>query len=119
MFGRRADGKLLKADGAANKNDVEWSVTLCPFTETINERKGYSKFHMRLELAAGSWLTVEQKRNVDADWQQIYTTHNERARTVSIPVIPARCDSVEIRLSGKGDCLLRTFVREFFTGSDV
>lgn len=114
-----ADGQLLRVDTAGDQSEVEWSITFCPFNETVNERKGYSKFHMRMELAAGSWLTVEQKRNVDTDWQKIYTTHNERARTVSIPVIPARCDSVEIRVSGKGECLLRSFVREFFTGSDV
>ena len=106
-------------DANADKSDIEWSVTFCPFNEVVNERKGYSKFHMRLELSAGSSLKVELKRNVDDEWKQIYTTQNERARTVSIPVIPARCDSVEIRVSGKGECLLRTFVREFFTGSDV
>jgi len=114
-----ADGKLLKVDGNADQSDIEWSATFCPFNETINERKGYSKFHLRLEMAAGSSLTVEQRRNVDDQWKQIYTTHNDRARTVSIPVIPARCDSVEIRLSGRGECLTRTFIREFFTGSDV
>lgn len=112
-----ADGKLLKVGG--DEKDVEWSITFCPFNETVNERKGYSKFHMRLELGADSWLHVDLKRNLDDRWQRIYTTHNEKARTVSIPVIPARCDSVELRLSGKGECLLRTFVREFFTGSDV
>ena len=114
-----ADGQLLRVDSDGDQSDIEWSVTFCPFNETVNERKGYSKFHMRLELAAGSSLTVELKRNVDDDWKQIYHTENEKARTISIPVIPARCDSVEIRLSGRGECLLRTFIREFFTGSDV
>lgn len=114
-----AGGELLRVDNSVDQSDIEWSVTFCPFNETVNERKGYSKFHMRLELGAGSTLAVEMKRNVDVDWQQIYSTHNEKARTISIPVIPARCDSVEIRLSGVGECLLRTFIREFFTGSDV
>lgn len=114
-----ADGNLLKVDEAADRSETEWSVTFCPFNETINERKGYSKFHLRLELAAGSQLTIEQKRNIDTEWMTAFTMQNDRARTISVPVIPARCDSVEIRLSGKGECLLRTFVREFFTGSDV
>lgn len=114
-----AGGDLLRVDNTAAKGDIEWSVTLCPFTETVNERKGYSKYHLRMDLAAGSWITVEQKRDIDTAWQEIYTAHSERARTISIPVLPARCDSVEIRLSGKGECLLRTFIREFFTGSDV
>lgn len=114
-----ADGELLKVDSGADRSEVEWSVTFCPFNETVNERKGYSKFHLRMDMGVGSWLNVEIKRDTDMQWRSVYTAHNERARTISIPVIPARCDSVEIRLSGRGECLLRTFVREFFTGSDV
>lgn len=114
-----AAGELLRVDSAVDQSDIEWSVTFCPFNETVNERKGYSKYHLRLDLGAKSWLTVEQKRDVDTRWQKVYSTHHERAKTLSIPVLPARCDSVEIRLSGRGDCVLRAFVREFFMGSDV
>lgn len=114
-----ADGGLYKVDPEGDRAEMQWSVTFCPFHETVNERKGYSKFHMRLELAAGAWLSVEVKRDIDTKWEQVYTVHNERARTISVPILPARCDSVEIRLIGKGECLLRTFVREFFVGSDV
>lgn len=110
---------LWKIDPEADRSKMEWSITLCPFTETINERKGYSKFHIRMELAAGAWLTVEAKRDRAAQWQRVYTTHNARARTFTVPILPERCDCVEIRLRGKGECLLRTFVREFMVGSDV
>ena len=114
-----ADGGLFKIDESADKSNIEWSVTFCPFDETVNERKGYSAFHLRMDLAAGAWLNVEIKRNTDTRWDTVYTTHNERARTITVPVLPARCDSVEIRLSGKGECMLRTLIREFHTGSDV
>lgn len=114
-----SDGRLFMIDRLGDVSDVEWSVTFCPFNETVNERKVYSKFHLRMELGVGAWLTVEIKRDNAARWQTVYTTHNERKRTISVPVIPERCDSVEIRLSGKGECLLRTFIREFSVGSDV
>lgn len=114
-----ADCCLYRIESDMEKADMEWSATFCPFTETINERKGFSKFHLRLELAAGSWLTVELRRDNEQKWQKVYTTHNQRARTISVPVLPARCDSVEIRLSGKGECIIRSFVREFFVGSDA
>ncbi len=114
-----ADGKLQRIDNTLDIADEEWSATLCPFTETMNERKGYSKFHLRLELEAGSILTVEVKRDNDDKWTHVFTTHNERARTVTVPILPARCDRVELRLSGKGMCKIRTLVREFFVGSDV
>lgn len=117
---------LIKVDRGAHEDTlpdgtipIEWSVTFCPFNEVMNERKGYSKFHMRLDLSAGAWLQVEIKRNTDTKWQTVYTTHNERDKTITVPILPARCDSVEIRLSGKGVCKLHTFIREFYVGSDV
>lgn len=112
-------GVLYRVDMEGDQSDIEWSATFCPFTEVMNERKGYSRFHLRLDLDSGAWLTVEVKRDRASKWSKVYTTHNERARTITVPILPARCDSIEIRLSGKGKCIIRTFVREFFVGSDV
>ena len=70
-------------------------------------------------MAAGAWLSVDMKTDRDGAWRQIYTTHNERARTISVPIIPTRCDSVSIRVRGKGDCTIKAFIREFSVGSDV
>ena len=114
-----ADGVLWQIDRNAGRDDVEWSMTFCPFTEVMDERKGYSRFTMRVEMEAGAWLSVEMKTEQDKRWRQVYTTHNQRARTFSIPIIPTRCDSVSIRIHGKGDCTIKAFVREFTVGSDV
>jgi hypothetical protein len=87
--------------------------------ETVNERKGYSKFHLRMDMTEGARLAVDIKTDKDTRWKQIYVTHNAKAKTVSIPIIPTRCDSIDIRLRGKGECTIRAFIREFTTGSDV
>ena len=124
------DGKLERVDPTGIQSEIEWSATFCPFHETVNERKGYSKFHMRLELGVNAWVAVEIRRDTDTKWEEVYQTHADYTlegalsglkdrRTVSLPILPARCDSVEIRLRGKGECILRTFIREFFVGSDV
>lgn len=112
-------GGLYCIDKTADRSDVEWSATFCTIHETINERKGYSKFHLRMDLSAGAWLAVDVKTDNDTQWRQVYTTHNENAKTVSVPIVPTRCDSIDIRLRGKGECVIKTFVREFTTGSDV
>lgn len=114
-----ADGGLWKVEETLDISNVEWSATFCPFDEVMNERKGYSKFHLRLEMDAGSWLVVEARCDNEPKWQNIFSTHSSRAQTFTVPVIPARSDKVEVRLRGKGKCLVRTFIREFFTGSDV
>ena len=114
-----AEGGLYYIDKTADRNDIEWGATLCTMHETMNERKGYSKFHLRMDLSAGAWLAVDIKTDNDLQWKEVYTTHNEKAKTVSIPIMPTRCDSIDIRLRGKGKCTIKTFVREFTVGSDV
>lgn len=113
------DGVLWQAAGGEDTERIPWSVTFCPFSETVLSRKGYSKFHLRLELEEGAWLQAQLRRDNEETWETICITHGGRARTVSIPVLPARCDRVELRLSGQGKCLLRTLVRELTVGSDV
>ena len=48
-----------------------------------------------------------------APFRQVFLTHNERAKTAQIPILPTRCDNFRIRLSGQGACLLRSLVREY------
>ena len=114
-----AKGSLYYIEKTADRNDIEWGATFCTMHETMNERKGYSKFHLRMDLSAGAWLAVDIKTDNELQWRQIYTTHNEKAKTVSIPIIPTRCDSIDIRLRGKGKCTIKAFIREFTVGSDV
>lgn len=114
-----ANGGLYYIDKEADRSDIEWGATFCTMHETMNERKGYSKFHLRMDLSAGAWLAVDVKTDTDTQWRQVYTTHNEKAKTVSIPIMPTRCDSIDIRLRGKGKCTIKTFIREFTVGSDV
>ena len=107
------------ADSDKVRKDIEWSATFCPIHETINERKGYSKFHLRLDLSAGAWLSVDVKTDRDNVWKQVYTTHNAKAKTITVPIMPTRCDCINIRLRGKGECVIKAFIREFTVGSDV
>lgn len=111
------DGNLYEVDSDESDEVIEWSATFCPFTETVNERKGYSKLNLRLELEESAWLTVEVKSD-NGNWNRVYTTHNERAKTILVPIKPNRCDSFKVRLSGKGSCRIRSMVRDFIVGSD-
>ena len=114
-------GKLYYIDQTLPKGEMEWGATFCTIHETINERKVYSKFHLRMTLEAGSWVAVDMKTDNDHQWKQVYSTSstNTRAKTVSIPILPTRCDSIDIRLRGKGECTVKSFIREYLTGSDV
>lgn len=109
----------IDTTSGAVRSDIEWGATFCTIHETVGERKGYSKFLLRLDLSAGAWLSVDIKTDIDTQWRQVYTTHNAKAKTFSIPIMPTRCDSIDIRLRGKGECVVKAFIREFTVGSDV
>lgn len=95
---------------------IAWSATLCRMDETSHGRKSYSKLYLRAELEEFAWFSVEVRTDGGA-WRRVYTTHNERARGVQVPILPTRCDWFQIRLSGKGGCLVKSIVREFAVGS--
>lgn len=122
------DGTLYYLDGRNGKvirtgqdreeeGRIEWALTFCRFNETTLGRKGYSRLYLRVELEAGAWLKAEVSPD-GAPFRQVYLTHNEHARTMQIPVLPTRCDSFLVRLSGKGECKIKSMVREFAVGSE-
>lgn len=122
------DGTLYFLDGATGKlmttgqdyseeGLVNWSATLCQMDETSHGRKCYSKLYLRADLDAGAWLKVEISTD-GKPFRQVFSTHNERAKTLQVPILPVRCDNFRIRLSGKGGCLVKSIIREFALGSE-
>ena len=112
-----AKGSLYQINGDSDET-IEWSVTFCKFNETIHERKGYSKLGIRMELGESSYLIVEICID-DGKWEEIYSTYNEKKKTINVPIFPNRCDNFQVRLSGKGPCRIRSIVRDFHVGSEV
>lgn len=114
------DGTMYMVGVEDDESDevIEWSATFCPFNETINERKGYSKMTLRLDVEKGSWLMIEVKTD-GGKWKKAYTTHSSGAGTILVPIHPNRCDSFKVRITGKGYCKVKSFVRDFYIGSEV
>lgn len=103
---------------SAEKEPIEWSATFYPMDETIHNRKGYSKLYLRMELDPGAWVKLEIKEDF-SPWMQRGVVHGERRRMETVTMIPGRCDAFQIRLSGRGRCVVKSLVREFDAGSEV
>lgn len=96
----------------------EWSVTFKPFTETIENRKVYSKLSLRLELEEGAWCSVSVQHD-NKLFEEVKTVKGEEdLSTVIVPIRLRPCDKFTIRLEGRGYCCLHTLVREYRTGGD-
>lgn len=109
---------MMLGQDYSEEGKIPWGATLCQMDESVHGRKGYSKLYLRADLSEGSWLKVEISTD-GTPYRQVFTTHNERNKTVQIPILPTRCDNFRIRLSGKGECMLKSIIREFSVGSEV
>lgn len=127
------DGRLLfvepngvvKAIGASDYNEdgklnedkpIEWMAELGPFHEFMENKKIYSKIYLRVNLEHDSELDVYIK--VDrGEWEHIRHITNEHGLSLTVPIVPRRCDVFSIKLSGKGRCKVESCTRQYRVGS--
>lgn len=97
---------------------IDWFAEFYPMDETVHNKKGYSKLFFRLELAAGAWVKAEIREDL-GPYRQVGIFHGQLERTPTLVLVPGRCDSFQIKLSGLGRCVVKSMVREFDLGSEV
>lgn len=121
------DGELLLLESAGKEvykssqkdtgDKIKWMAEFYPMDEVTHGKKGYSRLFLRYELEPGAWMQVEIKEDL-SPYRKIGIFHGQRLRTSCLTMIPGRCDSFQIRLSGEGRCVLKSLVREFDVGSE-
>jgi hypothetical protein len=111
-------GDVWLADTRENGDGIDWMAQFCPFYETIQGRKRYTKLLMRLELPKGAWMKAEI-RSDGGNWRECGKVLGQDMDTVPMQIPIHRCDCFELRLSGSGPCTIRTMMLEYQVGSDV
>lgn len=120
------DGKLLyiaednyiyeiDSDKPSEVNNIQWMAQFGPFDEFIENKKVYSKFKLRVKLEDLSELIVMISID-DGEWELVERIGTEKARSVTIPIVPRRCNRFAIRLDGKGYCKVESLVRVYRQG---
>lgn len=109
---------MMTGQDYSEEGRIDWSATFSPFTEQVNNRKCYSKLYLRLELMPGAWMQVHIS-NDGAPWKKVWATHDSKATTLTAYFRPTRCDSFRVKLTGKGEVTIKSFVREYEMGSEV
>lgn len=97
-------------DGAEGR--LEWMAELAPFDWTTPERKQYTRLYLQAELDTGAYVRAEIRED-GGPWRQVFLHHAEHKKNIAVPIAPNRCDQMQVRLTGKGRCLVRQITREY------
>lgn len=124
-------GDLWLLNGTAQgeeEDEVDWVAEFADFyefttysssTTAAPEKKGMSKFQLRLELGAGAQAKVYIRYDSVGDWQLVSTMTATQKRSFYLPVVPHRCDHYRLKIVGKGEFRLYSLTREYYIGSEL
>ena len=83
------------------------------------DSKYISKLQFRLEVPEKSIVRIELQYDCDGIWVEKYRINATRKRSFTVPIIPKRCDTMKIRISGTGDCNIYSMTKTIEQGSDM
>lgn len=98
--------------------DVAWTALLAPFDRTTPEGRRYTKLYIQADMQPNAWIRVEVRFD-EGRWQSVGTYRCYDRRGIVIPVLPNDCTRFQVRISGRGGCVLRQVTRDYVEGGLV
>jgi hypothetical protein len=112
------DKKIYQCNDIGGSEVISWKAVFGEVNESLNQKKGYKKFLLHIELNPGSMMSVL----INSDrtgWKEIKRLSFSDRRTVVIPIIPTRCDIFSLKLEGTGWFKIYSLTKEIQVGSEV
>ena len=111
--------KLQLVSNRGNAGETfPWMVTFGVLGFQSEQQKYLSRYNIRAQLTAGSYMKVEMQYDSDGKWHHIGTMKSPRLQTYLLPIIPRRCDHCQLRISGVGEAHIYSIAREYENGGD-
>lgn len=130
MFTRYRDDLLFIDEeekaiiSAAGKNGtpegpVKWEAVSGIIGYEYPDQKYMSRFNLRMRMEEGSWCEIDVQYDSDGEWRREGEMIGNSTQSFTVPVIPRRCDHMQIRLRGEGDVKIYSIAKILEMGSDA
>jgi hypothetical protein len=115
-----ADNTVLKTVGneSGDEETFDWSVTFGTFGYAYERSKYLSRFNVRAQMAPGGVMSFHIQYDSNGEWEEMGTMRFSRLQTVTLPIIPRRCDHCQVRISGRGKASIYSVARVFEEGGN-
>ena len=122
MYMLSANGELYALDGTEGEKepeDVTWYAESGIMGYDYPDHKYLSRFVLRMQLGETADCQVSIQYDSDGIWQRKGTIQGKgKVKTYLLPIVPRRCEHMQIRLEGHGEMRLYGIAREMALGSD-
>ena len=117
------DGKIWTVDqdeGDNAEEDFDWFAEFGDITDDDPNKKGVSKFQIRLELGDGASCQMKVRFDSVGDWIPAGEKLTaDVKRSYYLAIVPRRADHYRLRLEGHGECRVYSIARERYSGSEL
>ena len=100
------------------EDPFEWEVVFGVFGVTEPNHKYIARFNLRAQLAARALMSLWIQYDSDGVWHHMGTMRTPVLRTFLLPVVPRRCDHMQVMLKGIGDAKIYSITRTYEGGGD-
>lgn len=115
---------ILAMTGSADEADtsyedqITWEAESGDLLLDNPDAKYIQRLLIRLSAAKNTTIRIWAEYDTFPEWELIGEYHGGTLGSVSLPVMPRRCDHLRIRLEGKGDVRLYSIAKYIIGGSD-
>lgn len=113
-------GKILALLGSGEKEEgkVPWMAETGIIGTDDPDSKYIARLSIRLNMEIGSSLRFWIQYDSRPEWEMLGDVTGTNLRSVTIPVIPRRCDHFRLRLEGKGQVLIYSITKTIEEGGE-
>lgn len=104
--------------GAKPEGPFEWSATFGFFGMDFTNKHYLSRFNIRMQMDEEATFHLAIQYDQDGVWHDQGEIRGRTTKTFLLPVIPRRCDHLQVRLRGTGRCRVYSISRILEVGGD-
>lgn len=119
LYFEDGSGKAQKIGGVEVCTNVPWMAQSGIIGLTMPNQKRIGGLDLRLQLELGAQARVLVQYDSDGHWHEKAKLHGNCLHTVNLPIVPVRCDHLQLKLSGIGGMRLYSVSCRLEQGSDV
>ena len=112
VYGRRETGATVE-------EPFDWYAETGDMLIDQPDNKYISRIQVRASVAQEATLKIEAMYDSSGDWITIYRRGKSRKASFTVPIIPARCDHLRLRISGHGQSAVYAISKETERGSEL